>query len=71
MEKSRPNVLIRNKSNLTAVSASFFTEALLSLGPHKHPHPLRLQIGVVCSVSIDLRPFKAPNIQLSLSGLFH
>lgn len=56
-----------NKSNLTVVSASFFTEGLLSLGPHKH-HPLSLQIEYVCSVSIDLRPFKAPNIQLSLNG---
>lgn len=56
-----------NKSNLTADSASFLTEGLLSLGPYKH-HPLSLQIAYVCSVSIDLHPFKAPNIQLSLSG---
>lgn len=59
--------LMAHKSNLTADSASFLSEGLLSMGPYKH-HPLSLQIEYVCSVSIDLRPFKAPNIQLGLNG---
>lgn len=60
-----------NNSSLTGGLSSFLTEGLLSLGPYHH-HPLSLQIEsvcmCVCSVSIDLRPFKAPNIQLSLNG---
>ncbi len=55
-----------NKSNLTADSASFLSEGLLSFGPYKY-HPLSLQIEYVCSVSIDLHPFKTPNIKLSLN----
>lgn len=55
---TRPSGFMANNLNLTADSASFLTEGLLSLGPYKH-HPLSLQIEYVSSVSIDLRPFKA------------